>query len=710
MASPGLINYIEFIRTKIASQNINPETVYNSLTSIENVSKLYEEMDLLQQKRNLETDNLVVSFNNKVLITMREKSEGEKDKGNNSLVYDGFFEGQDVIVKTYRNKSSIQTRNAFLYESLFQVAMTYPLILEKLQQFNTFMNYIPIPGVGAIFKKKAGARGTKNIKQNYKIYTVLQKLDFTLEQFYVYVSKQQQVTINGVEGIFTDFDFAVVLIGIFIILQTLSSTLNFVHRDLHMGNIMLKVDAQNPFQFEYNNIQFATILKPYIIDLGQSCVILPEIGNLVGLGTSYSADYYYDCSRKCLDSAILFSSLFENILISENTWENFLVNFFPVQNGMSVPGIFMQKLVQYSQLLIQNNMINPASKKTIQVRQAGYFIQMYNNPNEIPNDEYFQFCYPNVLKQLTESLKTVQLPQNSMITQVNVLESPEQNVNVQRAENINEIIKNIKNKMENQSNLLQPLLRKASEISQSRKLHQNIPELYNMIETLKQNFYIQQQQLTSQLNQVNEQNNNLQRRYEFLQNRMGEDGYNAERIQDSLEILNMEMGDLEDDVNEINDGIIRNNNILYQIKQSIDTIEKFISDLPEPNRQGLNNYFASFVIASLKNIRQVDQRINWIQTEVQKYNQLIDILKSLMNINGVSIYNQQIDKTDVVEAEFRKKILLALDVQGIQQGNITFNNELYTQALRFLETNGEDDDVQLVSDDEEDDDGDELMG
>lgn len=195
-------------------------------------------------------------------------------------IYNGVLNGKPVVIKSPKKLDK-----NFVIESVTHMLLTCSeeKILNK-----TGLPYLPIPELYNIIKVKNS------------LHIVMEKLDMNLHTF-VYSKK---ATVRQLLGI---------LIQIAYFLQVLFKELNFVHRDLHTGNIMLK--KVTPFPFKFQNHIILCKYKVYFIDFGQLCL---NFGLCCGFpdfmiccpSPSYPKHINTFYSNNCFDLKVLLACLY----------------------------------------------------------------------------------------------------------------------------------------------------------------------------------------------------------------------------------------------------------------------------------------------------------------------------------------------------------------------------------------------------------------
>ena len=146
---------------------------------------------------------------------------------------------------------------------------------------------------------------TTDDTNNHTIMSVMEKLDFDGWRFF---DKKEY------EGnrIYSSHQLPV-LIQIVYYFYCLQQSCGFTHGDMHLGNIMFKKikEYEPKFSITIEGKNIESDYRPYIIDLGMSCVDLSKCCNLTSLhikGGAYKTDTY--CRNKSQDMRLFFFCLY----------------------------------------------------------------------------------------------------------------------------------------------------------------------------------------------------------------------------------------------------------------------------------------------------------------------------------------------------------------------------------------------------------------
>jgi len=143
------------------------------------------------------------------------------------------------------------------------------------------------PKIPQVFPKIIGSYQT-----NEGLVMQMEKLDMTLYEFLREFNRKEKIEM---------------LIIIAHCINLLQKNYDFVHGDLHPGNIMLKNER---FSIEISGIKIETSYRPYFIDLGMVCVDLSTCCGLTDMrvkGGAYADPNY--CNNKSQDLRLLLYSL-----------------------------------------------------------------------------------------------------------------------------------------------------------------------------------------------------------------------------------------------------------------------------------------------------------------------------------------------------------------------------------------------------------------
>lgn len=185
--------------------------------------------------------------------------------GTHSIVRKGFFNDETIVVK--QRKSESYNINCFATEIFLQVCLfCFKSHINKCSNFN--LTTIP-----AVFK-------VCNINKSPAI--IIKNVDLTLSSFISKYSLKELVN---------------VLIIIVIDLYVLQITCEFMHRDLHIGNILVEILVE-PKTFTYGNFSFTTNFQPYFIDFGFACLNF-ETTCLQLSKNKISVTNYYSSVKEC---------------------------------------------------------------------------------------------------------------------------------------------------------------------------------------------------------------------------------------------------------------------------------------------------------------------------------------------------------------------------------------------------------------------------
>lgn len=121
------------------------------------------------------------------------------------------------------------------------------------------------------------------------------------------------------ENLASFYDVIDILLQITVAMYWLQKTINFSHRDLHAGNIMIRKRRDAVFnRYAINPLVYVgrrSVFQAYIIDLGQSCVDFNECKKcgfplvLNGEPTSYTDKTIKGCFNRSIDLKLLAGSL-----------------------------------------------------------------------------------------------------------------------------------------------------------------------------------------------------------------------------------------------------------------------------------------------------------------------------------------------------------------------------------------------------------------
>ena len=251
------------------------QTCLKNIINIKNKQLFFQKYDSFLSGNNQSLRplfNMIETSNN---ISIEKKIVS----GNYGVIFNCIFEDKQCILKTY-----IQSLQK--YEFL-QECLTHVLLLclhsemEKILG-EKFRN--PFPKIYYLTNTE--------INNEQRLVCCMEKLDFTLLYFFEHVSKKNQ-----------NEEFTMIR-EIAKMLYTLQKSLNFVHRDLHAQNIMIKkVDVKR-------NGKIKTYYFPYIIDLGMVCLQLNFSKQRTDI---HFCDIFkekcFNCDRKDIDIKILIDSL-----------------------------------------------------------------------------------------------------------------------------------------------------------------------------------------------------------------------------------------------------------------------------------------------------------------------------------------------------------------------------------------------------------------
>lgn len=172
----------------------------------------------------------------------------------------------------------------------YEDAQAYNSFIEEMLTSILLYEITEKKRITQVFPKIIGCYRT-----NEGLVMLMEKLDMTLSVFLSEVNLTEKIKM---------------LIIIAHCIGLLQKNYDFVHGDLHPGNIMLKHER---FSIEISGIKIETSYRPYFIDLGMVCVDLSACCGLTNInvkGGAYKDPIY--CNNKSQDLRLLLYSLWND--------------------------------------------------------------------------------------------------------------------------------------------------------------------------------------------------------------------------------------------------------------------------------------------------------------------------------------------------------------------------------------------------------------
>lgn len=230
---------------------------YKHIFSITSLNKIYNELPIYEINSNSNVNiydtlhyHKYIDNEHKKEQTVMKRQVKEKTSGKNSSIFRGLYNDEFVIFKTSKSHSKIQSDSdiIFLREILLQLELISILNSKKKvdKPSNNIMNEnkytsnfsADIPKIKFIFREK------NSEYQTPKLYVIMEEIiGFTGRQF----------VINSNNTEYYNQDLIDMVKQVNSTVQTLQIACNFMHRDLHLSNIMFTCMEKNkhkPEEFE----------------------------------------------------------------------------------------------------------------------------------------------------------------------------------------------------------------------------------------------------------------------------------------------------------------------------------------------------------------------------------------------------------------------------------------------------------------------------
>jgi hypothetical protein len=223
-------------------------------------------------------------------ITLKTKSNdtiiihySNSMSGTHSVVHKGFFNDINVVVKERKSKYNIE---AFATELFLQVCL---FCLQRHINKCSNYNITTIPNV------------YKVCILNKSPAIIIQDVDISLQTF---IAKH------------TFKEIIPVLLILVFDLYVLQLTCEFMHRDLHLNNILVEI-LPDQKTYTYGNFSFTSKFQPYFIDFGYACFNFATTCLQLSQNKIAVKNYYpsiKDCNfNRTHDLKTLFSSMFDDL-------------------------------------------------------------------------------------------------------------------------------------------------------------------------------------------------------------------------------------------------------------------------------------------------------------------------------------------------------------------------------------------------------------